>query len=156
VSDRASDRGLSRRTPLAGATGLATWALLPDGSSAALPQQPLLVPARAAANPTVDVHLAATDGWVSMPEGAPPIAPFWPDPLAPTGSNIYVFGFRDVTGFSASALTAERGKALRLPRMPSVQVVGPAWLLMAKAWPGRQSGSGTRQDYLSCCCVWLI
>jgi FtsP/CotA-like multicopper oxidase with cupredoxin domain len=111
VSDRASDRGLSRRALLAGATGVASWALLPDGSSAARPQQPLLVPARAAANPTVDVHLAATDGWVSMPDSAPPIAPFWPDPLAPSGSNIYVFGFRDVTGFSASAVTAERGKA---------------------------------------------
>jgi FtsP/CotA-like multicopper oxidase with cupredoxin domain len=46
-----------------------------------------------------------------MPDSAPPIAPFWPDPLAPSGSNIYVFGFRDVTGFSASAVTAERGKA---------------------------------------------
>jgi FtsP/CotA-like multicopper oxidase with cupredoxin domain len=57
------------------------------------------------------VHLAATDGWVSMPEGAPPIAPFWPDPMAPSGSNLYVFGFRDVTGLSASAVSDQRGKA---------------------------------------------
>jgi FtsP/CotA-like multicopper oxidase with cupredoxin domain len=116
VSDRASRpgasrRGVSRRALLAGATGAATWALLPEGGSTAGPARPVLAAPAAIPNPTVEVHLAATDGWVSMPDAAPPIPPFWPDPLAPPGSNIYVFGFRDVTGFSASDITAQRGKA---------------------------------------------
>src|SRR5258706_3357370 len=96
---------------LAGATGLATWAVLPDGSSAAIPRPTQLIPSRAAVNPTVELHLAATDGWASMPASAPPISPFWPDPLAPAGTNLYVFGFRDVTGLSPTAVTAQRGKA---------------------------------------------
>jgi FtsP/CotA-like multicopper oxidase with cupredoxin domain len=103
---------LSRRGLLAGATGLAAWALLPDGSSAAGPTRPVLSAPRAATtNPATEVHLAATDGWVSMPDSAPPISPFWPDPLAPAGSNLYVFGFRNVTGFSATEITAQRGHA---------------------------------------------
>jgi FtsP/CotA-like multicopper oxidase with cupredoxin domain len=111
VSDRASRRGLSRRSLLAGAAGLASWALLPEGSSNAGPRRaPARVPA-AVPNPTAEVHLVATDGWVSMPDSAPPIAPFWPDPLAPAGSNIYVFGFRDVTGLSPTDVTAQRGRA---------------------------------------------
>ena len=111
MTDRVSDRSVSRRALLVGATGLASWALLPDGSSAAVPRPARLVPARAAVNPSVELHLAATDGWASMPESAPPIAPFWPDPMAPAGTNLYVFGFRDVTGLSAADVTAQRGKA---------------------------------------------
>jgi FtsP/CotA-like multicopper oxidase with cupredoxin domain len=116
VSDPAFRAGggsrLSRRGLLAGATGLATWALLPDGSSAAGSSHPVLAAPRAVTpNATAEVHLAATDGWVSMPDSAPPIPPFWPDPLAPTGSNLYVFGFRDVSGLSAADVTAQRGHA---------------------------------------------
>jgi FtsP/CotA-like multicopper oxidase with cupredoxin domain len=112
VSDpRVTNRGLSRRALLAGVTGLASWAVLPDGSSAAGSRRPVLSVPRAVANPSVSVHLAATDGWVSMPDGAPALAPYWPDPLAPAGSNLYVFGFRDVTGLSATDVTAQRGHA---------------------------------------------
>ncbi len=106
-----SHRRISRRGLLAGATGLATWALLPEGGSTAGPPRPVLAAPMAVPNPTAEVHLAATDGWVSMPDSAPPLPPFWPDPLAPAGSNIYVFGFRDVTGFAAADVTAQRGKA---------------------------------------------
>jgi FtsP/CotA-like multicopper oxidase with cupredoxin domain len=46
-----------------------------------------------------------------MPSGAPADPPFFPDSLAPQGFNTYVFGFRDVTGMSASQVAAQRGKA---------------------------------------------
>ena len=36
----------------------------------------------------------------SMPAGAPADPPFFPDPLAPSPFNTYVFGFRDVTGLT--------------------------------------------------------
>jgi FtsP/CotA-like multicopper oxidase with cupredoxin domain len=112
-----SRRGVGRRALLAGAVGAAGWAMLPAGSSAgsstsggirgsAVAGRPLAAPA-----PAVEVHLAGTDGWVSMPAGAPPIGPFWPDPLAPSGTNLYVFGFRDVTGLTPSQITAQRGRA---------------------------------------------
>jgi FtsP/CotA-like multicopper oxidase with cupredoxin domain len=112
VSDHDSRRGISRRGLLAGATGVATWMLLPEGGSAAGPPRAVLAaPLAAVPNPTAEVHLAATDGWVSMPDSAPAIAPFWPDPMAPSGTNMYVFGFRDVTGLTPANVTAQRGKA---------------------------------------------
>jgi hypothetical protein len=57
------------------------------------------------------VHLVGTDGWVSMPSGSPPDLPFFPDSLAPDPFDTYVFGFRDVTGFTATEVAAQRGKA---------------------------------------------
>jgi FtsP/CotA-like multicopper oxidase with cupredoxin domain len=60
---------------------------------------------------TKTVHLAATDGWVSMPTDASPVAPFWPDPWAPAPYDMYVFGFRNVTGFTDSQVIAQRGLA---------------------------------------------
>jgi FtsP/CotA-like multicopper oxidase with cupredoxin domain len=56
------------------------------------------------------LHLAGTDGWVSMP-GTKAIPPFWPDPLAPNGFNTYAFGFRDVTGLTDSQVLMQRGLA---------------------------------------------
>jgi FtsP/CotA-like multicopper oxidase with cupredoxin domain len=109
VTDSGSLGRLSRRALLTGLTGAAGWALLPAGSSAGTPQNRVL--AAAAPAPVTEVHLAATDGWVSMPADAPAIPPFWPDSLAPSGSNLYVFGFRDVTGMTAAQVTAQRGKA---------------------------------------------
>ncbi len=53
------------------------------------------------------LHLAATDGWVSMPGDAPPVGGFWPDPMAPDGYNVYAFGFRDVTSLSELEITPE-------------------------------------------------
>ena len=62
-------------------------------------------------HPQKTVHLAGTDGWVSMPQGAPADLPFFPDSLAPTDRDTYVFGFRDVTGLTAAQVAAQRGKA---------------------------------------------
>jgi FtsP/CotA-like multicopper oxidase with cupredoxin domain len=49
------------------------------------------------------MHIAATDGWVSMPTQVKPIPPFFPDPDAPdytAGRGYYVMGFRDVTAYA--------------------------------------------------------
>lgn len=66
---------------------------------------------QAVTHPQKTVHLAGTDGWVSMPQGAPADLPFFPDSLAPANRNTYVFGFRDVTGLDATQIAAQRGKA---------------------------------------------
>jgi len=66
---------------------------------------------QAVTHPQKAVHLAGTDGWVSMPQGAPADLPFFPDSLAPANRNTYVFGFRDVTGLDATQIAAQRGKA---------------------------------------------
>ncbi len=58
-----------------------------------------------------EVHLAATDGWVSMPKLAKKVPGYWPDTLAPEPFNMYVFGFRDLTGASDAVVIGERGKA---------------------------------------------
>ncbi len=60
---------------------------------------------------TRTVHLAGTDGWVSMPGNALPDPPFFPDSLAPSPFDTYVFGFRDVTGMTTDQVAAQRGKA---------------------------------------------
>jgi FtsP/CotA-like multicopper oxidase with cupredoxin domain len=110
LSDRVIPRGLSRRALLAGTAGAAGWAMLPAGSSVG--SAPRARPAAPAVpNPTTQLHLAGTDGWVSMPDTSPAIPPFWPDPLAPAGSNLYVFGFRNVTGMTPDQVTAQRGQA---------------------------------------------
>jgi FtsP/CotA-like multicopper oxidase with cupredoxin domain len=67
--------------------------------------------APAVTHPKKSVHLVGTDGWVSMPAGAPADPPFFPDQLAPSPFNTYVFGFRDVTNMTASQVAAQRGKA---------------------------------------------
>lgn len=109
----------SRRTFLAGAAGtLGTsivGARLLGGSASAAPT-PVVSPkaAAAVAHPRKEVHLVGTDGWVSMPRdpnGAWDDPPFFPDPLAPDPFNTYVFGFRNVTGMSATQVAAQRGKA---------------------------------------------
>jgi FtsP/CotA-like multicopper oxidase with cupredoxin domain len=107
VSQRPGSR-MSRRALLSGMVGAAGWALLPAGSSVGSPGRAVTRAAPAAAT---EVHLAGTDGWVSMPSSSPAFAPYWPDPLAPAGTNLYVFGFRNVTGLSAADVTAQRGKA---------------------------------------------
>lgn len=66
---------------------------------------------QAVTHPQKMLHLAATDGWVSMPAGSPPDLPFFPDSLAPTDRDTYVFGFRDVTNLTPAQVAAQRGKA---------------------------------------------
>jgi FtsP/CotA-like multicopper oxidase with cupredoxin domain len=112
VSEAHSGGRLTRRALLtggAGAVGAISLGRVVGSRTLGAPRRmPVSAPA---ANPTVEVHLAATDGWVSMPDSAPPITPFWPDSLAPTPYNLYVFGFRNVTGLTAAQVTAQRGKA---------------------------------------------
>jgi FtsP/CotA-like multicopper oxidase with cupredoxin domain len=112
VSEAHSGGRLTRRALLTGGAGAVGAISLGRVVGSRALGAPRRVPVSApAANPTVEVHLAATDGWVSMPDSAPPITPFWPDSLAPTPYNLYVFGFRNVTGLTAAQVTAQRGKA---------------------------------------------
>jgi FtsP/CotA-like multicopper oxidase with cupredoxin domain len=74
------------------------------------PSRPTVVQA-AASGTAKSVHLAGTDGWVRMPAGSPDDLPFFPDSLAPSPFDTYVFGFRDVTGMTAQQVAATRGKA---------------------------------------------
>jgi FtsP/CotA-like multicopper oxidase with cupredoxin domain len=113
MSDKNHHPGpLSRRTFLTGAAGLAGATVIVGSRLAGQqPVRPRLRPAAAGVHPQKTVHLAGTDGWVSMPQGAPEDPPFFPDSLAPAGFDTYVFGFRDVTGLSATQVAAQRGHA---------------------------------------------
>ncbi len=113
VNDPAPHRGPSRRTFFTGGAALIAGSLvgseLLSGSATAAP----LVQAAAAAvtHPVKNVHLVGTDGWVGMPTNAPADPPFFPDSLAPSPFNTYVFGFRDVSGMTDAQIAAQRGKA---------------------------------------------
>ncbi len=104
--------GLTRRQILAGGAGLVGGGLLgarllagPVAHAAPLRSDAAVI------HPKKTMHLVGTDGWVSMPADAPPDPPFFPDQLAPSQFNTYVFGFRDVTGMTASQVAAQRGRA---------------------------------------------
>jgi FtsP/CotA-like multicopper oxidase with cupredoxin domain len=106
---------LSRRIFLGGA-GAAGATLIGARLLAAPPVSPLsargLLATAATPHPPKTVHLVGTDGWVSMPETATNAnPPFFPDSLAPQNANTYVFGFRDVTGMTATQVATQRGKA---------------------------------------------
>lgn len=104
---------LSRRGFLSGSIGLGLvgTGLVAGRVNAAPAVTPRVLPRAAAGHPAKTVHLAGTDGWVSMPAGSPADAPFYPDSMAPNPFDTYVFGFRDVTGLSATQVAAQRGKA---------------------------------------------
>jgi len=104
------NKALSRRGFLAGGAGLLGAATVGYRLVPAVAATPTTVATPGDAT-AVNVHLVGTDGWVSMPAAAPADAPFFPDSLAPTPFNTYCFGFRNVTGFTPSAVAAERGKA---------------------------------------------
>lgn len=113
--ENSSTGGLSRRSFLLGGAGVVgttfLGARLIGGSTRALAAPAARQAAPATAHPKVTRHLAGTDGWVSMPANAPADPPFFPDALAPSPFDTYVFGFRDVTGLSASDIAAQRGHA---------------------------------------------
>src|SRR6478752_5823564 len=94
------DTKLSRRRllTLGGATLAA--GTLGGGAYAASPGRLLqsVGPAQAPARNVV--HLAGTDGCISIPTPATQASYFFPDNLAPDNKTTYVFGFRDVTGFT--------------------------------------------------------
>ena len=110
MNENRSLPGFGRRSFLTGGAVLAGATLLGSQvARAGVKTAGALV--QAVTHPQKAVHLAGTDGWVSMPQGAPPDLPFFPDSLAPANRNTYVFGFRDVTGLDATQIAAQRGKA---------------------------------------------
>ena len=113
MNDNSSLPGFSRRSFLTGGAVVAGATLLGSqmaGASTSMAGR-LGRAAAVAVHPTKSVHLAATDGWVSMPADAPADLPFFPDSLAPNPFNTYVFGFRDVSGLTSAQVAAQRGKA---------------------------------------------
>ena len=67
--------------------------------------------ARAALGDPADLYLAGTDAWISLP-AAPAIPPYHPDDLAAAPYTTYMFGFRNVTGFTnRRRIEAQKGKA---------------------------------------------
>ena len=62
------------------------------------------------AAPDYDLFIAGTDGWASLPS-MPAIPPFFPDDLAPSPFNLYIFGFRNVSGLSPENRLAQKMKA---------------------------------------------
>jgi FtsP/CotA-like multicopper oxidase with cupredoxin domain len=126
VSDDSVKAGLDRRSLLKGGLGILGAGAVGGAILAPLSAGAALGPLRGASPPVNGapkrIHLAATDGWVSMPAGGGSRAPFWPDTLAPSPFDTYVFGFRDVTPLfgpdgeiagsaEQAALDALKGKA---------------------------------------------
>ncbi len=119
MKDKLPNRPFSRRKFLAvggGAVALAAGIKAVGPTETALARSSSAVPVKAAiapAKPEVNFHLTATDGWVSLPgslkdkaTGNP--SKFFPDPLAPSGLNTYVFGFRQVpTGVDPLSLKGQ-------------------------------------------------
>ncbi|MGV8966512.1 MAG: multicopper oxidase domain-containing protein [Cellulomonas sp.] len=111
MTENAAPRGLSRRSFLTAGAGMVGATLVGARLLAVEPARAVGGLAAAVSHPKKVVHLAGTDGWVSMPRNAPADPPFFPDSLAPSGLDTYVFGFRDVTGMSSTQVAAQRGKA---------------------------------------------
>jgi FtsP/CotA-like multicopper oxidase with cupredoxin domain len=110
--DPAASPGVNRRAVLFGGAGALGSVLL--GTQLTMGRATALrrTSASAGAGVAKAVHLAGTDGWVSMPAGSPPDLPFFPDSLAPDGFDTYIFGFRDVTQLAtAEEVAAVRGRA---------------------------------------------
>ncbi len=87
----------------AGAAGATVLRGLPAGVPAA----------RVAAAGTQHIALAATDGFIfarGSVAGPTPGTPYLPDSLAEAPLTMWGFGFRDVTGFTASQIQNQRGK----------------------------------------------
>jgi len=113
MTENTNRRSLSRRSLLSGGAGLAGAAVLGSRMLTApvAGAAPRVAAAAAVSHPKKSMHLVGTDGWVSMPTDAPADLPFFPDSLAPSPFNTYVFGFRDVTNMSSTQVAAQRGKA---------------------------------------------
>ena len=88
-----TQRLLSRRTFIKG-TGAAA-AVTAAGFGL---QHTLLSRLSGVVRPRRDITMVATDGWISMPTQAAPVAPFYPDSFAKPPFTTYIMGFRNVTG----------------------------------------------------------
>ena len=111
MTENSSSHRLSRRTFLAGGAGVVGGSLVGARLLAGSPAHAAPAAPAAVQHPVKRMHLVGTDGWVSMPDNAPADPPFFPDALAPSPFNTYVFGFRDVTNLTATQVAAQRGKA---------------------------------------------
>jgi len=112
VSDSQHGRRTSRRALLLGGAGAATLYAMRGGA----PNRTTAIDASLVSTAVQrNVHLAATDGWVSIADPAltPATKPFWPDPYAANHGpfDLYAFGFRDVTGLTTAQIAAQRGRA---------------------------------------------
>jgi FtsP/CotA-like multicopper oxidase with cupredoxin domain len=88
---------------LAGGTTVAAGAVVWAGG--------WLTPEAARSAPgTPDLYWGGTDGWIHLPP-TPAIPPFHPDVLAPALLTTYIFGFRNLTGLTASQRAAQKNKA---------------------------------------------
>ena len=110
MNENRSLPGFNRRSFLTGGVVVAGATLLGSQIAGASTKMAAGL-VQAVTHPQKVLHLAATDGWVSMPAGSPPDLPFFPDSLAPAGRDTYVFGFRDVTDLTPAQVAAQRGKA---------------------------------------------
>ncbi len=84
--------------------------------------------ASAAVTPTVFRHLAATDGWVSIPglvKDSTNTYQLSPDPFAPAPFTTYIFGFRDVTDLSTAASNYAADTPLILAQKGHTQTSAP-------------------------------
>jgi FtsP/CotA-like multicopper oxidase with cupredoxin domain len=71
----------------------------------------VLMPEPAVAAPgDPDLYLAGTDGWIYLPP-SPAIPPYHPDVLAPSPLTTYIFGFRNITGMTATQKSNQKNKA---------------------------------------------
>ncbi len=68
------------------------------------------VAASAQTSPDYDLYLGGTDGWIYLPP-TPAIPPFHPDVLAPSPLTTYIFGFRNITGLTATQRSNQKNKA---------------------------------------------
>lgn len=72
--------------------------------------QPSTVEIAHAADAPPNLYFAGTDGWIYLPK-TPAIAPFHPDVLAPDPFTTYIFGFRNITGLTATQISQQKYKA---------------------------------------------
>ena len=76
--------------------------------------------------------LAATDGFVSMPATADPIAPYFPDPLAnPAERTTYTFGFRNVTNMDQPQVAAQKGRTQISAPLFGVPADSELWVVLS-------------------------
>jgi FtsP/CotA-like multicopper oxidase with cupredoxin domain len=75
--------------------------------------------------------LAATDGFVSMPQGADPIAPYFPDPIGvQQNRTTYTFGFRNVTDLDQPQVAAQKGMTQVCAPLFGVPADSELWVVL--------------------------
>ena len=115
-------RELSRRQMLklgGGIVGLGALAIL---SKALLRPTDIIEAAENGQITTPDLHFAASDGWIYLPD--PAVPPYHPDNMAPSPFTTYIFGFRDVTGLTNDQVLAQKMK---------MQLSAPTWWIDQEA-----------------------